>query len=152
LANAGPRPRRVITIAFGDATAELTMPAPTRLPKPDTKTVAGCYVGIMRVVQKVTASSGKPDADEEPYRLGVVVSGTLAGAQVLQVVPGGLGRKMGLKPGDLIVGINGQRVTSRDSYLELLNDCGGEAKVTVRSASPRSVTHWNVSWLKSPPT
>jgi hypothetical protein len=80
------------------------------------------------------------------YRLGVEILVNQTGAQVLRAFPGGAGEGMGLEPGDVIVHINGQPVTSLPLYHRLLDNCGGDAQVTVWKPSVQQYESWQVSW------
>jgi hypothetical protein len=80
------------------------------------------------------------------YRLGVNIVVNQKGARVLATSPGGAGEDMGLEPGDVIVQINGQQVTSLPLYDRLMDNCGGYAQVKVWKASVQQYERWQVSW------
>jgi hypothetical protein len=80
------------------------------------------------------------------YRLGVNIVVNQTGAHVLETFSGGAGEDMGLEPGDVIVQINGRRVTSLPLYHRLMDNCGGYAQVTVWKASAQQYERWQVSW------
>jgi hypothetical protein len=94
-------------------------------------------------LDSVTPNS-RPDRGQ--YRLGVQILVNQTGARVLETFPGGAGEDMGLEPGDVIVQINGRRVTSLPLYHRLMDNCGGDAQVTVWKASVQQYERWQVSW------
>jgi putative serine protease PepD len=67
-------------------------------------------------------------------------SGQDVGVSVLTVASGGTAAQAGIKPGDVIVGLNGQRVTSLDELLFSLARLSPGNKVTIHYTSGNSST------------
>lgn len=65
---------------------------------------------------------GAPAAHGESFRLGIDVAALPqnGGCQVLRVAPGGVGDRMGLKQGDVILRANGKKVVARSEILQEL--------------------------------
>jgi putative serine protease PepD len=67
-------------------------------------------------------------------------SGQDVGVSVLSVTSGGTAAQAGIKPGDVVVGLNGQRVTSLDELQFMLARLSPGSKVTIHYTSGNSST------------
>ena len=73
----------------------------------------------------MTALADEPKGKEDPkpkIPLEILVTSTKSGLVVGDITPRGVGYRMGLVKGDVILGVNGKKVDSVDRLRELLRD------------------------------
>lgn len=101
--------------------------APPESPPRDTR-----HAGSRSPIPGLTLSRVNPAVIDE-YGLALGSEG------VVVEVPGEIGTRLGLRPGDLLLGLNGQRIESPDEALALLDAASGRAAFQLRRGG-RNVT------------
>ncbi len=136
-------PNQTVSMTVERAGARKTL-AVVLAERPDPQALARFKPGQNQLAPRPTPPAPKPGKpgdlyDGGPARLGVEVRETPAGLVVERVVEGGVGHRLGLRSGDLIEQVNGERIGSVADVAAALEGDRSKAEVAVKRGNGRHV-------------